>query len=234
MREGEDFDETNMPTMAQASYFAQQAMALRHRSRNLPIIKEGWDVSGAYYRTYNRFKQWMRPAPGYENGTMVWRLVKCMPGSKDAGHNFSRQFATYLIEVVGMCQNPSDGSVFFMTKLELFICLSLHVDDGQSFSNSQSLTDQVYELINKKFPLKRRKGINLVTGIYSIDGVDSDGIPYTRFHQQPLLDEAVKLAGQEDGKATYTPMKSSWKMYGEHQLVQDKLKRKALDVFPYA
>jgi hypothetical protein len=96
------------------------------------------------------------------------------------------------------------------------------------------LTDQVYELINKKFPLKRHKGINLITGIYSIDGVDNEGLPYTKFHQQPLLDEAVKLAGQEDGNATYAPMKASWKLYGEHQLVRDKLKRKSLDAFSYA
>ena len=41
MREGEDFDETNMPTMAQASYFAQQAIALRHKRLKLRIIKEG-------------------------------------------------------------------------------------------------------------------------------------------------------------------------------------------------
>ena len=92
---------------------------------------------------------------------------------------------------------------------------------------SQALTNKVFEKINARFPLKRQQGINLVTGIYTIDGEDDQGIPFAKFHQQPLIDDIIRYAGQEDGKDAHTPMKASWKMYNEDQLVRDKTKRKA-------
>ena len=74
-----------MPTIAQASYYAQHAMALQFKKLNINIIKEGWDISGAYYQTYNKYKQYIHAPAGTKHEGQVWLLTKCMPGSKDAG-----------------------------------------------------------------------------------------------------------------------------------------------------
>jgi len=227
---GVDYDETHMPTMAQASYFAQEAHFVNSAEQ---MFDEVWDISGAYYLSIPEYRTYMMPPPGYAKDGVVWRLKKGMPGTKDAGHNFNRQFTKYLVNTVKLTPNPTDGALFHIRTGAEYLTVSFHVDDGQAFSNSQKLLNRVFEQIKKKFPMKRRRGINLVTGIYVTRDTNTNGHRRTRFHQKPLIEDIVQSAGTSDRKPAWTPTHVSWNMFEEKDVVRDSAKRTALDQYPY-
>ena len=72
----------------------------------------------------------MLPPDGYGTEGEVWLLLKGMPGTKDAGHNFSRQFTKFLVEKVGLTPTPADGATFHLAVGKTCFFANFHVDDG--------------------------------------------------------------------------------------------------------
>ena len=230
-KEGQDYGryETSMQTMAISSYLCQEANAVNSDTK---IFDEVWDISGAYYHSWPTFRQYLRPRARQRNGNLVWCLKRGMPGTKDGGHNFSTQFSDFLIKKVGLKHNTADGALFHMKEGEAWISTAWFVDDGQAFSNSQELLDWVFAEINERYPMKRRSGINLVLGVY-VERKIVNGKKETHFHQTPLIDEIVRLAGQEEATPVWTQVPPTWKMFEENDLVRNNEERRKLNKFPF-
>ena len=227
---GVDYDDTHMPTMALASFFATEAIGVNSAEE---LVDEVWDISGAYYLSDAEYISYMLPPDGYGAEGEVWLLLKGMPGTKDAGHNFSRQFTKFLVEKVGLTPNPADGATFHLAVGKTCFFANFHVDDGAVRSNSQQLLDKIFDLINNRFPMKRQKPINLMTGIYVIREKRQSGVKIAKFHQQPLIEEIAELAGVKDRKKVTAPTPTSWKMFSKEDTVTDPEQRKELDKYPF-
>ena len=173
---GVDFDKTHAPTMPLAAYKINEAEGL-----NVPgIIREEFDLHEAFYQTLPGFLQHMEqprgfgetpesynlidlnamelpdftPVPGARQ-KYVWELLRCMPGTKDAGHNFNAQLTKHLVTKLKLTPNPADGASFYGVFGSCWFRLNSYVDDFTAFSNSQRLMDDCYEAINERFPCKR-------------------------------------------------------------------------------
>ena len=130
---GVDYKETYCPTMSFETYKMSEAEALNDPR----IIREEYDIKGAYYQTLPKFKQYMEQPPGmgetpeshaaidFGSDTMpdfapipgaarkyVWELLTCFPGTKDAGHNFNGQL-TERMKLLKLTPNPADSATFY-------------------------------------------------------------------------------------------------------------------------
>ena len=221
-----DYDKTYAPTMAMTAYKANEADA----AVDPTIIRECWDISGAYYRSLPDFDQYMKEPPGFETGPdNIWHLLRCMPGTKDAGHCYNVQLTNHLVKVVGFRVNDADHASFRLVhKNGDFINLNIHVDDTAAFSSSQKLMDDVYKLIDARFPMKRRKGIGLMVGIESER--DDIGI---HLRQVALIKGIVQMAGLQNSKAVTTPCHGLFKGFKPEDITLDPDRRKVYEKFPY-
>jgi hypothetical protein len=92
----------------------------------------------------------------------------------------------------------------------------------------KELLDEVFNFISIKFPLKRKKGIDLIVGIYTER--DKTGIS---MHQTPLIDEIGLCAGVTNPKPTFSPTRSTFKGFKPSDVVTDPKLRVTLDKWPY-
>ena len=221
-----DYNKTYAPTMCLTAYKANEADAANDES----ITRECWDISGAYYLTTPIYVQYMKEPPGFETGKdNIWRLHKCMPGTKDAGHCYNVQLTKLLTDKIGFKVNPADNASFrLVSKTGDFINLNIHVDDTAVFSSSQKLMDVIFNIINKDFPMKRRKGIGLMVGIKSER--DEEGI---HLSQTTLIEDIVRMAGLQQAKAVSTPCHGTFKGFTPEDITLDPKRRKVYDEFPY-
>ena len=233
--EGKDYDQTHMPTMGLSSFYMQEAISLNLSSlgkEGKRFLDETWDITGAYYNSRPSHVQHMETPEGYGAEGTCWVLMTGFPGTKDAGHNFNEQFTDYLVNEVGLTQNPADGALFHCWRDGEFFSSSWFVDDAAAYSTSQKLMDEVYDKINEKYPLKRLDTINLIIGIYVLrDNVD--GKQRTRFNQKVLIQEIAELANQTKTKHRSTPFPASWAPFSEADAVRDPKDRKELDLYPF-
>ena len=224
-----DYDETYAPTMSLTSYKILEAEA----ANDPDIIRECWDISGAYYRSIPKYNQYMKMPPGFETGPdNIWKLLKCMPGTKDAGHCYNDQL-TELLLAMGFTVNPADHASFRLEEVHRdggvqWICLTIHVDDTAAFSNNQKLMDKIFELVTKRFPMKRRPGIGLMVGIKSER--DAKGI---RLSQITLINKIAQTAGLSEAKSVSTPCHGTFKGFSTSDITLDPERRKNLDKYPY-
>ena len=196
------------------------------------FIDEIWDITGAYYTSKPSHVQNMEMPEGHSQPGMCWELLTGFPGTKDAGHNFNKQFTDYLVNEVGLVPNPADGAFFHCVRDGHFFSSSWFVDDAAAYCTSQKLLDEIFEKINSRYPLKRKAGINLIIGIYVLrDTVD--GKQRTRFHQNVLIQEIGELAKQTSAKHRTTPFPASWVPFSEADTVRDPKDRKELDLYPF-
>ena len=172
----------------------------------------------------------MKEPPGFETGPdNIWHLLRCMPGTKDAGHCYNIQLTAHLVEKIGFVVNDADHASFrLVDEAGDFINLNIHVDDTAAFSSNQELMDQVFEQINARFPMKRRKGIGLMVGIESER--DEEGV---HLRQMTLLQDIIKMAGLEDAKSVSTPCHGLFKGFTPDDITLDPEERKKYDAFPY-
>ena len=246
---GVDYLETYCPTMPLESYKINEAECL-----NTPgSIREEYDFSGAYYQSFPTLKQYMEqppgmgetpesyaaidldskltpafaPAPGARS-KYVWELLRCMPGTKDAGHNFNEQMTEYLVEKLKLVPNPADTASFYGQFGDSWIRLNTYVDDLTAFSNSQKLLDKCHDLIHKRFPAKRLAGINLIVGVTVSTTPTS-----IEFDQKRLITDAAEYTGQCEAGTERTPYPSGWAGFTDADLVTDPVARAVLDKFPY-
>ncbi len=68
---GVDFEETSADTMALISYMIMEALA----AQDPRIIRENWDIKGAFYRASPDHIQLMRPPPGYVFTNPIYDLL---------------------------------------------------------------------------------------------------------------------------------------------------------------
>jgi len=152
-----------------------------------------------------------------------------MPGTKDAGHCYNEQLTEFLVSKVGFSVNDADHASFRMTKPNgHFINLNIHVDDTAAFSSSQKLLDDVFKLVNVRFPMKRRYGIGLFVGISTKR--DEAGV---HFWQTTLINDTVMMAGLENTKGVSTPCHGTFKGFTPKDITLDVERRKIYDKFPY-
>ena len=199
---GVDYDETTSPTMAMASYKALEAIAAQCRL----VIRECWDITGAYYRAFPKYRQFVEQPPGHARSldhqaayNWVWELLRCMPGTKDPGHHFNAQFTQHLLGI-GFKILAGDPASFMLRVGGKWMAITLHVDDMAVFATSQDLMDAVYKSINHKYPTKRVKGINLIMGI-KVDTTPTS----TSFSQSLLIEDVAERMGLVNSKAPATP-----------------------------
>ena len=130
----EDFTETYCPTMPLESYKMNEAECINDPD----AIREEYDLAGAYYQSFPTWPQFMEQPPGigetpssYDSidlnsdtvpdftpihgarNEFVWELLRYMPGTKDAGHNFNAQMTDYLVTELQLRVNPADTASFF-------------------------------------------------------------------------------------------------------------------------
>ena len=233
-----DYGETYAPTMAMAAYKMNEARAANDTS----IIRECWDVEGAFYMASPKYDQYMEPPAGARidehgkpidtskfTGRVGWKLLKSMPGTKDGSHNWYNEISSYLTGECKMRANPADLSSFYAELKGDWICVNIHVDDAAVFSSSIKLVDMLFAKLSLKYKLKRAKELTLVMGIYS--SRDETGI---EFHQRTLIDETVLCAGMENKKKVNTPVHGLWKPFTREDICIDPEERKALDKYPYS
>ena len=242
-RLGWDYDEVYAPTMSLVSYRTNEARAVNEPG----VITEAWDAIGAYYQTVQIGAQYIKRPPlapadlrrAYPElhpqeaqrkyDEVVWLLLKCMPGTKDAGFQYDQQKVQTLVVEAGMTVNPADDASFDLVKGDVWLSLTTHCDDISAFSNHQRLLDYVFNIFNKRFPSKRKQGINVVVGIHV-----ERSINLTMFHQTPLIDDITKLAGQERCDQVWTPTHAQWPGFAPEDLVHPEDSRRAeFDLFPY-
>ena len=232
-RHGVDYDETSADTTQLSSYFINEARAAQDEC----IERENWDVKGAFYRAIPSHVQLVRAPDVYHFKNPeynLWLLETCIPGTKDAMHHYCTQFFAHLKSIGFKC-NPHDPSSFYLERREgnrlLWISLTVHVDDVGVFSNSPKLCDEIFNLVNARYPLKRLKGSMGV-----MLGIDSERTPRgIEFHQPNLIDDIVKVAGVENWKRVSTPLHHKYHGFDENDKVLDEVdrKRQGLNEFPY-
>ncbi len=246
---GLDYTETYCPTMPMESYKANEAGCINDPD----AIREEYDFSGAYYHSFPTLKQHMEQPPGMgetpesyagidleakqvpdfspmpgARSKYVWELLRCMPGTKDAGHNFNEQMSTYLVDKLKLQPNPGDGASFYGNFGQTWLRLNSYVDDLTAFSNSQALMDKCFDLINERFPCKRLAGINLIVGVT----VTKSDIGIA-FDQKRLIEDVAEYTGQCDAGAERSPFPSGWTGFTKDDCVTDPAARAVLDEWPY-
>jgi hypothetical protein len=246
---GEDFTETYAPTMPMESYKANEAGAINDPD----VIREEYDFKGAYYQSYPTLKQYMEQPPGIAEtpesfaainlkattvpdftpihgarSKYVWELLRCMPGTKDAGHNFNEQMSTYLVAELKLQPNPADTASFYGIFGKEWIRLNSYIDDLTVFSNSQPLMDHCFARINLRFPCKRRAGINLIVGVTV---TKSEGT--IAFDQKRLIEDVANYTGQCDAGSERTPFPSGWAGFTKEDCITDPDARAILDQWPF-
>jgi hypothetical protein len=227
---GVDHGVTHCPTSSPTSFLIDEARAAQDAS----IIREIWDCIGAYYMTVPAYKQFVRPPPGYEKydeqgRPMMWRLLRCLPGTKDAGNQFNAQFTEWLVKMAKLRVNVTDASTFHRKDKYGWINLKVHVDDAAVHGQPQSLIDEVYTIIDRRFPLKRRADINLLLGVTierTLAGIS--------FHQPELIMDVWEMANLKKGAAPTSPFPVSFEGFQSEDLCKDVVRREALDVYPYS
>jgi Reverse transcriptase (RNA-dependent DNA polymerase) len=70
-----------------------------------------FDVSAAYLHGEIDREIYMEPPPGYENGDLVWRLLKGLYGLQQAGRIWHERLKADMQEL-GYVQCPRDNAVF--------------------------------------------------------------------------------------------------------------------------
>jgi hypothetical protein len=248
---GVDYIDTYAPTMPLESYKINEAEALNSPDE---VVREVADLHGAYYHSFPTLAQYMeqplgfgetpesaaaidlksdvlpelRPIPG-ARARFVWELLRCMPGTKDAGHNFNQQLTAYLVKKLGLKPNSADGASFYgKFKDGSWIRLNCYVDDLTVFASSQALVDYCMKLVDARFPCKRKAGINLIVGINVVKTEDT-----VSFDQKRLIDDVALYTGQMDELPVLTPYPSEWAGFSKTDCVTDPEARAILDKWPY-
>jgi len=226
---GVDHGETHCPTSHMTSFLVDEARAAQDPS----IIREIWDCIGAYYLTIPSYRQFVVPPPGYSRidksgRPMMWRLLRCLPGSKDAGNQFNAQFTAWLVEKAQLVVNSADASTFHRIGRRGWISLKVHVDDVAVHGKPQALIDEVFVVINARFPLKRRAGINLMLGV-TIERSPA-GI---KFSQKDLLDDVWEIANLKERTPLSTPFPVTFSGFTKADLRHSDEERGALSKYPY-
>ena len=218
-------------------------------------IRECWDLKGAFYQSIPdpNMPQFMEQPPGFgetpasyaaidlksdstpayhpiagAHSKYVWKLLRCMPGTKNAGHLFNKQLTEFMTSVLGLGVNPADGASFYGKFGKEWIRFNTHVDDMAVFSNSRALVDRCYKRLNTRFPCKRRSDINLLLGISIVSKPGS-----IEFNQTRLIDDLVQYTGQEQGRHEHCPFPSSWGGFTKEDRITDPEARITLDKWPY-
>ena len=128
--------------MAFTAYLINEARAASDET----VLREGWDVSGAYYMAPTTHVQYVQPPPGhdYENGlNVVWLLLRSLPGTNDAGCNWSDRISGFLMKTMKFKRNRLDAANFHLQVGRVWINICLHVDDMGVFANSPALLEGV-------------------------------------------------------------------------------------------
>jgi hypothetical protein len=233
-KEGYDYGETHCPTPQLASIWIDEARAAQDDT----IVREIWDWVGAFYQTKNLRRQFVRPPPGYERRDslgrpMMWLLLQCMPGTKDASHNFNLDVTGCLTGPVGMSLNEADKATFHLWESpRRWVNAKLHVDDAVIHGKPQALVNKVFEAIEKVYPMKR----GLLNRFLGIEVVRTErGLEYS---QPGLIADILQLSQITPSGKAKTPFPASFSGFTEEHLVSKdgplSRLRPELDKYPYA
>ena len=141
-------------TASMTTYFIMEAWA----SQDETIVRECWDVSGAYYKSMSRKEQYMAAPPGFDvdkDGDKVcWLLARNMPGKDDAGAKWEKDRDDYFIDHLRLRRAQWDDSVFVIRVNEgHWLVLLAHVDDFAVFGKPQALVDKIGNAVHARFSI---------------------------------------------------------------------------------
>ncbi|SGZ27632.1 BQ5605_C026g10149 [Microbotryum silenes-dioicae] len=160
-RSGIDYNETFAPVARSTTILFLIAIAA---SQGLCL--EQFDYDSAFLNgtmtemVYMKYpKGWDRPQLG-----QVLRLVKSMYGTKQAPREWNSA-VNKLMVACGYSRSDADSCLYVKRVEEMFIYITLYVDDGLAASNDQTFLDSEIQAFNKVYQLKRLGPVKVFLGL---------------------------------------------------------------------
>jgi hypothetical protein len=130
----------------------------------------GWKLTQADFKTAylnaplnpDEDPIYMWAPPGWSEDTgEIWQLLRSLYGLKQSGRNWYKLLRKELTRL-GFSVAFYDGYIFFLKRGSSIIILVLYVDDLLLTGNDQPAIDELLELLNTKFELKRLDATHLL------------------------------------------------------------------------
>jgi hypothetical protein len=122
--------------------------------------------------------------PGFEDKEhtgYVCRLLKCLYGLPQSGHQWNEEFAGFLTHELGMRQLLCDPSAFIKWDEEGFYMLVVTVDDTIDVCTSSKLRTQIHDALKKKYNWKHIGVCDWHLGMRVTQGMDKITIDQTAY-----------------------------------------------------
>ena len=163
---GIDYEDTSSPTVSLDTFRALEAWALKHQWP----IRAQFDVRSAYYHAIAKYTQYLEipeghVKPGQEG--MVWKLNKSMPGTKDAGHNWWKDFRDFLTTECHMKVSKADPALYYSKQGTHSVFIATHVDDAAVWATHNHIYQTLLKRVRAKFKIKEAELLNTYVGIHS-------------------------------------------------------------------
>ena len=200
---GLDYDDLNTfaPVVRYESLRAMLAMTAQY----------GWylnqyDVKNAYLNGTLNEEIYMRPPPGFNDGTnRVCRLQKSIYGLKQAGNVWNNTLTNALTDL-SYRQIKSDYGVYVRQKGDKFSILLVWVDDIIAISNLETEADQITIDLSGKFEIKTLGTPKFLLGIRIDYNREKRVLALSQAH---YIDQVLTEMGLEDCKPVATPLDSN-------------------------
>ncbi|SGZ29182.1 BQ5605_C055g12642 [Microbotryum silenes-dioicae] len=171
-------------------------------------------------------KGWDRPQLG-----QVLRLVKSMYGTKQAPREWNSA-VNKLMVACGYSRSDADSCLYVKRFEEMFIYITLYVDDGLAASNDQTFLDSEIQAFNKVYQLKRLGPVKVFLGLEFLRSSK-----FIFVHQSKYIRSLVATYGGDHGSKhpAKVPMEPRLNMEHSAELFNDiALYQSAVGALQYA
>lgn len=195
-----DFEESYSPVVNIEAWRTLLSIAAK---KNMRI--RFYDVKTAYLYGSIDETVYMEASPGFEDTigpNKVCKLQKSIYGLPQSGRNWYKRLRKELIKL-GLKQLASDSCIFMYNRVNIFIYISIYVDDFSIIDNNVKTSNAFIENLRKVFELNEttNKGAFLGMEIKQLE-------KQITISQEGYIETLLKKYGMSDCKSVSTPMVS--------------------------
>ncbi|SGY19878.1 BQ5605_C017g08364 [Microbotryum silenes-dioicae] len=227
-RSGIDYNETFAPVARSTMILFLIAIAA---SQGLCL--EQFDYDSAFLNGMMTEMVYMKYPKGWDHPQLgqVLRLVKSMYGTKQAPREWNSA-VNKLMVACGYSRSDANSCLYVKRVKEMFIYITLYIDDGLAASNDQTFLDLEIQAFNKVYQLKRLGPVKVFLGLEFLRSSK-----FIFVHQSKYIRSLVATYGGDHGSKhpAKVPMEPRLNMEHSAELFDDNaLYQSAVGALQYA
>lgn len=193
-----DYEESYSPVVNIEAWRTLLSIAAKQKMR-----VRFFDVKTAYLYGSIDETIYMEPPPGFETmigSNKVCKLQKSIYGLPQSGRNWFTRLCKELLNL-GLKQLASDNCIFVYNKNDVFICVSIYVDDLSIIDNNLKAGDTFVEKLGKVFELNETTNKGMFLGM-EIEQTENE----ITISQEKYIKTLLKKYEMSNCKSVGTPM----------------------------